>query len=107
MLNKYVCKCNCNIAATLFLKKLEKIIVPYGKFIVNKTQKLIVRSFQYAFSVIAGLSTIAGLWGYTIKDINEDLSWWKWGIILLGIFAILSVTQTSQYKIPRSTLKIQ
>lgn len=74
---------------------------------MNNINKLIERSFQHAFSIIAGLSTIAGLWGYTIKDINDDLSWWKWGIILLGIFAILSVTQTSQYKIPRSTLKIQ
>lgn len=58
---------------------------------MNNINKLIERSFQHAFSIIAGLSTIAGLWGYTIKDINDDLSWWKWGIILLGIFAILSV----------------
>lgn len=57
---------------------------------MNKISKLIKRSIQYAFSIIAGLSTVAGLWGYTVKDINEDLSWWKWGIILLGIFALLT-----------------
>ena len=49
---------------------------------MNNINKLLIeRSFQHAFSIIAGLSTIAGLWGYTIKDINDDLSWWKWGII--------------------------
>lgn len=58
---------------------------------MNKIPKLVKRSVQYAFSIIAGLSTVAGLWGYTVKDINEDLSWWKWGIILLGVFIILTI----------------
>ena len=31
-----------------------------------------------------------GLWGYTVKDINPSLSWWKWGIILIICFAVLS-----------------
>lgn len=41
---------------------------------MNKIPKLIKRNIQYAFSIIAGLSTIVGLWGYTVKDINEDLN---------------------------------
>lgn len=57
---------------------------------MNKIPKLIKRSVQYAFSIIAGLSTVAGLWGYTVKDINEELSWWKWGLILLAVFVALA-----------------
>ena len=58
---------------------------------MNKISKLIKRSIQYAFSIIAGLSTIAGLWGYTVKDINADLSWWKWGLILCAVFVVLAI----------------
>lgn len=58
---------------------------------MNKIPKVIKRSIQYAFSIITGLSTIAGLWGYTVKDINEDLSWWKWGLILCAVFAVLTI----------------
>jgi len=58
---------------------------------VKKISKLIKRSIQYAFSIIAGMSTIVGLWGYTIRDINKDLSWWKWGLILCAVFVALAI----------------
>lgn len=48
------------------------------------------KSLQYSFSIVAGLSTIAGVWGYTVKDINPQWQWWKWGLILFGIFIVLS-----------------
>lgn len=50
----------------------------------------IKRSVQYSFSIVAGLSTIAGIWGYTVKDINSQWQWWKWGLILVAIFIVLS-----------------
>ncbi|MEE3405550.1 MAG: hypothetical protein VZR73_15850, partial [Acutalibacteraceae bacterium] len=50
----------------------------------------IKKSLQYSFSIVAGLSTIAGVWGYTVKDINPQWQWWKWGLILVGIFIGLS-----------------
>lgn len=58
---------------------------------LKKIPITIKKSLQYAFSIIAGTSTIAGIWGYTLKDINEQLQWWKCGIILLAGFAIISV----------------
>lgn len=58
---------------------------------MKRIPKLIKRSFRYAFAFISGLSTIAGLWGYTVKDINEDFSWWKWGLIICGVFVVLSI----------------
>ena len=55
-------------------------------------QKLIniKKSIQYSFSIIAGLSTITGIWGYTVKDINPQWQWWKWGLILFAVFIVLS-----------------
>ena len=50
----------------------------------------IKKSLYSAFSIVAGISTIAGLWGYTIKDIIDNLKWWQYGIILLSGFMILS-----------------
>lgn len=47
---------------------------------------LIRKSARCAFSIIGGLSTLAGLWGYTVKDINENLAWWKCGLIILACF---------------------
>ena len=58
---------------------------------MKRIPKLIKRSLRYAFAFISGLSTIAGLWGYTVKDINEDFSWWKWGLIICGVFVVLSI----------------
>lgn len=49
------------------------------------------KSLSCAFSIIAGINTIVGLWGYTIKDINADLKWWQCGLILLASFIIISV----------------
>lgn len=50
----------------------------------------IKKSLYSAFSIVAGISTIAGIWGYTIKDIINNLQWWQYGIILLSGFLILS-----------------
>lgn len=50
----------------------------------------IKKSVQYSFSIVAGLSTIAGIWGYTVKDINPHWQWWKWGLILVVVFIVLS-----------------
>lgn len=57
---------------------------------LKKISITIKKSLQYAFSIIAGASTIAGIWGYTLKDINEQLQWWQCGIILLASFIIIS-----------------
>lgn len=48
------------------------------------------KSVQYSFSIVAGLSTIAGIWGYTVKDINPQWQWWEWGLILFAVFIVLS-----------------
>ena len=58
---------------------------------MNKIPKSITSSLQYSFTIIAGMSTIAGLWGYTVRDINEKFQWWLWGLILLGAFLLLSL----------------
>ena len=63
----------------------------YSKKIMNKIPKSITSSLQYSFTIIAGMSTIAGLWGYTVRDINEKFQWWLWGLILLGAFLLLSL----------------
>ena len=51
---------------------------------------IIKKSLQYSFSIIAGASTIASVLGYTVRDINPSLSWWKWSLILFGVFILLS-----------------
>lgn len=48
------------------------------------------KSIQYSFSIITGLSTLSGLWGYAIKDIHQQWQWWKWGIVLFLAFAALT-----------------
>lgn len=58
---------------------------------MKKIPITIKRSLSYAFSIIAGINTIVGLWGYTIKDINADLKWWQCGLILLASFIMISV----------------
>lgn len=52
---------------------------------------MIKKSFQYSFAIIAGASAIAGLWGYTVKDINSSWNWWAWGLVLIGAFIFLFV----------------
>lgn len=58
---------------------------------MKKIPVTIKKSLQYSFSIIAGASTITGIWGYTLKDFNEQLQWWQCGIILLVFFVIVSV----------------
>lgn len=76
---------------------------------MKRLSKTIKRSVQYSFSIIAGLNTIAGLWGYAIKDINTSWSWWKWGLVLLGAFIVLSAIlywylNTSKHKPYRTVI---
>ena len=51
---------------------------------------IIKKSICYSFSIVTGINTIVGLWGYTIKDINEKLKWWQCGLALLLGFLLLS-----------------
>lgn len=53
-------------------------------------KNLFCKSVKWAFSIIAGLSTIAGISGYTVRDIRTDWPWWLWGAILLCVFAALT-----------------
>lgn len=48
------------------------------------------KSLQYSFAIITGINTIAGILGYTLRDINEELQWWQCGFILLAFFVITS-----------------
>ena len=50
----------------------------------------IKKSVRYSFSFITGVSTVAGIWGYTVKDINPQLRWWIWGLLLFLIFILLT-----------------
>ena len=45
---------------------------------------------QKAFNIIGGLSTIAGLFGYTVRDLNRDMSRWMWALLLFVIFVVLT-----------------
>lgn len=51
----------------------------------------IKNSVKYSLAIVSGASTIAGLWGYTIRDINSEWEWWKPALILLGIFVLLCI----------------
>lgn len=48
-------------------------------------------SIQYSFSILTTVSTVVGLWGYTVRDINGKLSWWHGLLILVLSFFALSV----------------
>lgn len=49
------------------------------------------KGLQVSFSIIAGISTIVGLWGYTIKDIYDKWPWWAWAIVLLIVYSLLAI----------------
>lgn len=49
----------------------------------------IKKSVQISSYIITGANTIAGVWGYTIRDINDSISWWKGLLILLFAFIVL------------------
>ena len=51
----------------------------------------IKNSAKYSFAIVSGASTIAGLWGYTIRDINAQWEWWKPALILLGLFVLFCI----------------
>lgn len=58
--------------------------------LMKKIPLLVRKSLNYSFYIVSGASTVVGLWGYTIKDINTELEWWKWAIILLCVFILVS-----------------
>lgn len=57
---------------------------------MKKMPSIIKKSIKYSFAIVTGASTIVGLWGYTVKDLNSELPWWIWGLILLGVFIVFS-----------------
>ena len=58
---------------------------------MNNILSLFKRSIQVALSIIAGISTIAGLLGYTIRDAYPNQQWWTYGLIMLLILLILTI----------------
>lgn len=52
---------------------------------------IIQKSCRYSFTLIAGASTLAGLWGYTVRDINNTYKWWFWLILIILTFIFLSL----------------
>lgn len=54
-------------------------------------RNIVNKSFYYSFSIIAGASTVAGILGYTVRDLNPKMSWWLWVLILFGVFLLFSV----------------
>lgn len=50
----------------------------------------IKRSAQYAFSIIAGASTVASLLGYIVRDVNKDFTLKHWIMILIAVFFVIS-----------------
>lgn len=51
---------------------------------------IIIKSCKWSFAVISGASTIAGLLGYTIRDISKNFKLWHCILILFFIFFLLS-----------------
>lgn len=69
----------------------------------------IKNSIKYSFFIVTGLSTIAGLWGYSVKDINPQWQWWKCGLILLFVFCVLfginlAIIQSRAHKPYKTTI---
>ena len=56
----------------------------------KKRSHIVKASLSYAFSILGGASTIACIWGYSVRDINDKLAWWIWLIILTALFLVLS-----------------
>lgn len=57
---------------------------------MTNTSSLFKRSIHLAFSIIAGISTIAGLLGYTIRDTYPHHQWWEYCLLILTIALILT-----------------
>lgn len=54
------------------------------------TISLMKKSGEISFSIVAGISTVAGIMGYTIRDLSQKSSWWKCSLILLVIFIVIA-----------------
>lgn len=55
-------------------------------------KKTLCKSVELSISIIGVASTIAGIPGYTVRDIIPKWSWWRWPLVLLGVFIALSVS---------------
>ena len=53
-------------------------------------KKIIKKGMKVSFAIIAGLSTFAGLLGYTIRDFLPKWHWVKCGLIMLVAFVLLT-----------------
>lgn len=46
-------------------------------------------SIHIAFDIVAGISTVIGVWGFTLKDISEKLKWWHCLLILIALYLVV------------------
>lgn len=49
-------------------------------------------SIRIAFEVVAGISTLVGIWGFTLKDISENLKWWHCLLILIALHVVAVIS---------------
>lgn len=56
-------------------------------------------SIRIAFEIVTGISTLVGIWGFTIRDISDKLKWWHCllMLILLYVIAVLIVYQILKF----------
>lgn len=50
----------------------------------------IKKSVCKAGLLLGGVNTVVGVWGYTIKDIDQNMQWWKCALILASAFIVLA-----------------
>ena len=56
---------------------------------MKKKRAIIKKAARWPFTAVAGASTIAGVLGYSIKDLKPSWPWWLWSLILLIAFTVL------------------
>lgn len=57
----------------------------------KKIQIVLKRSLQYGFAVVTFINTVVGIVGFTVRDINENLTWWQCLLILLAAYVIITI----------------
>ena len=58
---------------------------------MKRIPSIVRHSIQYAFSIVAGVSTVASLLGYTVRDISQGFGLWPCIIMLGVVFVVLSI----------------
>ena len=58
---------------------------------MKNIKQTLVKSIKYSLSFIGIGSAVIGIWGYTIKDINDKWSWWQCGFILIGLIIVVTL----------------